>query len=74
MREERKVTGKRETTYKNTAKIHIGGRTVEVDIEALAKAIATNQVDWPAYMGKAERVARVLPEILKCVKVERDLF
>jgi hypothetical protein len=55
-------------------KIIIGGRPAEVGIEALAKVIATNQADWQAYIGKAERVAKVLPEILKCVKVERDLF
>ena len=62
------------TTYKNRVKIQIGGRTVEVDIEALAKVIATNQADWPAYTGRAERVAQALPEILKCAYIERDFF
>ena len=60
--------------YKNKARIQIGGRTVEVDIEALAKVIATNQADWPAYTGRAERVAQALPEILKCAYIERDFF
>ena len=70
----RKTTEKkntRSTTYKNKARIQIGGRTIEVDIEALARAIATNQADWPAYTGRAERVAHALPEILKCAVLTR---
>ena len=73
----RKTTEKKKgksVTYKNKARIKIGGRTVEVDIEQLARVIAINQADWPAYTGKAERVAQALPEILKCAYVEIDLF
>ena len=60
--------------YKKIIKIKIGGRNIEVDVGALARIIAINQADWKAYIGKAERVARALPEILKCAHIEADLF
>ena len=74
MRKTAKKKNTRSTTYKNTARIQIGGQTIEVDIEQLARAIATNQADWPAYTGRAERVAQALPEILKCAVLTREEF
>ena len=74
MRKKQEKNKGKSATYKNRTRILIGGRTVEVDIEQLARVIATNQADWPAYTGKAERVAQALPEILKCAYIEKDLF
>jgi hypothetical protein len=74
MRKTAEKNNDKSSIYKNIAKIHIGGKTVEVDIEALAKVIAVNHADWKAYTGRAERVAQALPEILKCCVVENDLF
>ena len=70
-KEKLKTRNDRKGTYKNRVRIQIAGRTVEVEVEALAKAIATNQADWQAYTGRAERVARALPEILKCAVLTR---
>jgi hypothetical protein len=55
-------------------KIKVDSRTVEVDTELLAKAIANASqgfADWKSYTGKAEAVARELPKI---IKIERSLF
>lgn len=55
-------------------KIKIDGYTVEVDTTALAQAIANASqayADWRSFTGKAERIAKDLPRILK---IERTLF
>ena len=52
-------------------KIVISGTRIEVNMERLAQAIATNHADWPAYTGKAERIVKALPDI---ITIEESLF
>jgi NADPH:quinone reductase-like Zn-dependent oxidoreductase len=52
-------------------KIIINGHKAEVDTELLAKAIAINYADWKAYKGKAEKVAKMLPDI---INIDKSLF
>jgi hypothetical protein len=52
-------------------KMKIDGYNVDVNMELLAKTMAINHADWPAYKGKADKVAEALPEI---IKIEKSLF
>ena len=52
-------------------KVVVREKTVWVDIEKLAMAMAVNHADWPAYTGRAERVAQALPGI---IEIEKSLF
>ena len=52
-------------------KVIVREKTVWVDIEKLAMAMAVNHADWPAYTGRAERVAQALPGI---IEIEKSLF